>query len=487
MKHFFLPYSAALACVLSIFTPRNLQASEAVTTTAASMRADAQNTKEANQSCADQKSSTQPAGDKMPAMQMGATSGPCKVGKMSHAAMNMGAPHSMVEDVTNHANSGTSLEPNSSPHEMLMSMRGNWMLMFHGVGFLNSIVESGPRGRDRTFSTNWIMPMAQREIGPGTLTLRTMLSLEPATITRREYPELFQLGETAYGNPIVDGQHPHNFFMELAALYDLKVGKSGLVSIYAAPVGDPALGPTAYPHRVSASEDPLATLGHHLEDSTHISDDVVTLGLTYKIARLEFSGFHGREPDEYRWDIDSGRIDSWSTRLTVNPAQNWSAQYSIGRLKSPEQLNPLEDTLRMTASVIYNRTLASGNWASTLLWGRNLTLPEREAFNAYLAESTLQFKERNFLWGRIENVDRTNELLLGGGPESPGFQEHFLARVQAYSVGYDREYRLLPHLATAFGGQITLYGIPATLDSIYGRHPKGAVLLLRVRPSNEKR
>ena len=130
------------------------------------------------------------------------------------------------------------------------------------------------------------------------------------------------------------------------------------------------MGPTAYPHRASASEDPIAPLGHHLQDSTHIADDVITTGMAYKIARFEASGFHGREPDEFRWDIDSGKIDSWSIRASVNPAHNWSAQYSFAHLTSPEALHPNEDIDRMTASVIYNHAPARGNWASTLLWGR---------------------------------------------------------------------------------------------------------------------
>jgi hypothetical protein len=404
------------------------------------------------------------------------------MGEKRHHGMSMGQPNSFIDAIVQHASSGTSAEPESTPHDMTMAMKDDWMFMLHGEGFLSSTQQSGPRGADKIFSTNWVMPMAQREVGPGTLTLRTMLSLEPATVSRREYPELFQLGETSFGRPIVDGQHPHDFFMELAALYDVKLRSNALVSFYAAPVGDPAMGPTAYPHRASASEDPLATLGHHLEDSTHIANDVLTAGLTYKMARLEFSGFHGREPDEYRWDIDSGRIDSWSTRLTLSPRPNWSAQYSIGRLKSPEQLNPQEDVLRMTASLMYNRPFSQGNWASTLIWGRNRTLPEGEVFNGYQAESTLNFKSRNYVWGRAEDVDRTNELLLGQQPVPQGFQEHFLARVQAYTLGYDREFEVIIHLALALGGQITLYGIPNSLVPVYGSQPKGVVLFLRVRP-----
>jgi len=355
--------------------------------------------------------------------------------------------------------------------------------MFHGEAFLNALQQSGPRGYDKVFSTNWLMPMAQRQIGRGELTFRTMISLEPATVTRRSYPLLFQQGETAFGKPIHDGQHPHDFIMELAALYDLRLGENSLLSFYAAPVGDPAMGPSAYAHRASASENPVASLGHHLQDSTHIADDVITGGLAYKNARIEFSGFHGREPDEFRWDIDSGAIDSWSTRFTVQPGQNWSAQYSFAHLTSPEQLHPEEDVQRMTASVSYNRRFAKGNWASTLLWGRNRALQSGQIGNSYLAESTLQFAERNRVWARIENVDRTSELLLGKQAEPPGFDEQFLARIQAYTAGYDHDFPLVPGLSTALGAQVTFYGKPDFLTPIYGQHPVGVILFLRVRPT----
>jgi hypothetical protein len=393
--------------------------------------------------------------------------------------------HSMmfIDEILHHDTAGTSAQPNSTDEPMIMRFRGKWMFMFHGVTFLSAAQQSGPRGYDKVFSTNWFMPMAQRQIGRGQLTLRTMLSLEPATVTQRFYPLLFQQGETAFGKPINDGQHPHDFIMELAALYDVRLGEHGLLSFYAAPVGDPAMGPSAYAHRTSASENPVASLGHHLQDSTHIANDVVTGGLAYKKARIEFSGFHGREPDEFRWDIDSGAIDSWSTRLTVQPRQNWSAQYSFAHLTSPEQLHATEDVQRMTASVSYNRPMASGSWASTLLWGRNRVLQTGEVFNGYLAESTLQFAQSNHVWGRIENVDRTSELLLGKQPEPPGFEETFLARIQAYTIGYDREFPLIPGLSTALGGQVTFYDKPDFLTPLYGRHPAGAILFIRVRPT----
>jgi len=391
-------------------------------------------------------------------------------------------PQSLIELLQSHATAGTDAEPNSTPFEMLMAMKGKWTFMFHGEGFLTDIQQTGPRGADKLFSTNWIMPMAQRKLGNGTLTLRTMLSFEPATISQRQFPELFQQGETAFGRPIVDGQHPHDFFMELAVLYDYKLSDNTMLSFYGAPMGDPAMGPVAYPHRASASEDPLASLGHHLQDSTHISDDVVTAGITYRNVRFEVSGFHGREPDEYRWDLDSGKIDSWSTRVTVNPGQNWSAQYSIAQMHSPEALAPAEDLRRMTASVMYNRPIHNGNLASLLLWGRNQSLLDGNVGNGYLLESTLQFENKNRVWTRIENVDRTNELLLGENLFPPGFTEKYFARVQAYTAGYDREVGHIPHLSTAIGGEGTWYGVPNVLRPTYGSHPVGFALFLHVWP-----
>jgi hypothetical protein len=392
-------------------------------------------------------------------------------------------PVTFIDEILHHNTAGTSAQPNSTNEPMIMRARGKWMFMFHGNAFLSVLQQSGPRGYDKVFSTNWFMPMAQRQIGRGELTLRTMISLEPATVTQRFYPLLFQQGETAFGKPINDGQHPHDFIMELAALYDLRLGQEALLSFYAAPVGDPAMGPSAYPHRASAAENPVASLGHHLQDSTHIANDVVTGGLTYKKARIEFSGFHGREPDEFRWNIDSGAIDSWSTRVTVQPGQNWSAEYSFAHLTSPEQLHAADDIQRMTASVSYNRPLSKGSWASTLLWGRNRVVQSGQISNGYLAESTLQFAEHNHVWTRIENADRTSELLLGKQAEPPGFNEQFLARIQAYTVGYDHDFPFIRALSTALGAQVTFYGKPDFLTPIYGHHPAGVILFMRVRPT----
>ncbi|MGC2164356.1 MAG: hypothetical protein WA634_20845 [Silvibacterium sp.] len=400
-------------------------------------------------------------------------------------AMNMtGKASSFIESIENHASSGTSAEPNSTPAPMLMTMRDNWMLMFHANAFAVDTQQSSPRGHDKFFSTNWFMPMAQRTLGPGQLTVRAMFSLEPATITGRQYPLLFQQGETVYGRPIADGQHPHDFVMELGALYDWRLGKETLLSFYAAPVGDPAIGPTAYPHRASALEDPVGTLGHHQEDSTHIAADVVTAGFTQGIARIEASGFHGREPNEHRWQVQQGAIDSWSTRLTLQPGQNWSGQYSYAFLHSPEQLFPLEDQRRMTASIMYNRPFrndAEGNWTSSAVWGRTRTGSDNIIQNSYLFESLVRFATRNYAYMRMEDVDRTTELLLDEHPVPPGFEEEPAGRVQAYTFGYDRDIDLAPHLASAIGAQVTAYTVGSRLEPVYGSDPVGASIFMRFR------
>ena len=247
----------------------------------------------------------------------------------------MKPPTTLIEAELAHTTSGTSAEPPSAPVPMLMRSYRGWMLMLHGSAFVSDTQQQAQshRGGDKLFSTNWLMPMAMRQLGPngkyGQLTLRTMLSLEPATISGRYYPELFQQGETAFGKPIIDGQHPHDFFMEVAALYDLRLGHQTLLSLYAAPIGDPAIGPTAYPHRLSASEDPIAALGHHQEDSTHIAFNVFTAGLTWHWLRFEESGFHGAEPTEQRWGFQPSpnglAVDSYSSRITFSPRPTGAA------------------------------------------------------------------------------------------------------------------------------------------------------------------
>jgi hypothetical protein len=377
--------------------------------------------------------------------------------------------------------SGTSVNPGSSPMHMKMVNARSWNFMFHGSAFVGDIQQSGPRGSDKFFSSNWLMGMAHRQVGRGSIMVRAMLSLEPATVTERRYPLLFQTGETAFGKPLVDGQHPHDLFMELSLQYARPLGEKTLVDFYFAPVGDPALGPVAYPHRVSAAELPQAALSHHLQDSSHIVNEVITAGIKFDKVRIEGSGFHGREPNENRWNIDHGAIDSWSTRLTLTPGSNWSAQVSVGRLKHPEELEP-GDIVRSTASVTYNRPLASGHWATSLIWGRNHKVAEGRNINSYLVESVVQFQNKNYLTGRIELVDK--DELFDNHLELKDLLARTVGsvfRIQAYTLGFTRDVREVAGIKIGLGGNFTGYGIPAAIKPFYGSHPVGFMIYLRLR------
>ena len=393
-----------------------------------------------------------------------------------------------MENSVGFLSSGTSVEPKTTSEwaPMIHKSLGNWTFMFHANGFLVDTQQSGPRGSDKLFSVNWFMPMLSRDFGRQTVTFRTMLSLEPATVTKRRYPELFQSGETAYGLPIVDGQHPHELFMEIAGRYDFRMTERERVFLYAGPLGEPALGPTAYPHRASASENPVAVLGHHQQDSTHISNSVITLGFVQGPIQLEASTFHGREPNENRWNIDGGQPDSFSSRLTIGATRNLSGQFSIGRINNREALERDLDTLRSTASVHHNARFSGGHISSSLVWGRNkdLTGHDVRIFNAYTAESTVNFLNRNWVWTRIENVDRDRTLLVGEKPAALNIEEDPIGRVQAYTFGYERDLPVGPSfLNVGLGAQVTTYGLPPILKPIYGDRPAGFTVFLHLRPT----
>jgi hypothetical protein len=308
------------------------------------------------------------------------------------------------------------------------------------------------------------MASAEHKLGKGSFLFQLMFSLDPATITKRRYPELFQTGETAFGKPIVDGQHPHDLFMGLGFNYARPVGENTTVQVYFAPVGDPALGPVAFPHRASASELPQAPLGHHWQDSSHIANEVVTVGVMHKMIRLEASGFYGTEPNENRWNIDYGPINSWSTLLSLFPTKNWMAQVSVGRLAHPERQAP-GDVLRSTASLHYT----SGGWFSSLIWGRNHDTATHRDSNSLLAESVFPIRRRNFLTGRVEVVDK--DELLPGRP----------VRIGAYTLGYTRDFPVFPRLQIGIGANLTAYTLPDSIKPYYGNHPVGLNVYLRVR------
>jgi hypothetical protein len=394
--------------------------------------------------------------------------------------VGVAALHAQTSDLPMEQASGTARNPDAAPMSMLMSSEGKWTLALHGQAFLNRASDSGPRGGAETFSTNWVMGTASRSLAGGTLAFRSMLSLEPATIPHRRYPELFQTGETAFGKQIIDGQHPHNFFMELAAEYLHPIGHA-TGYLYVAPVGDPAIGPVAFPHRDSAMELPQAPIGHHLEDSTHISYNVITAGAIEGPVTLEASAFHGGEPDERRWRIEGGRINSWAARLRIRPTRNLDVQVSHGWLTKPETIEPGYAT-RTTASLSYTLQRSAVAWSSTLAWGHAYKEVHDRELNAWLVESTLRLFSRNHLTIRAESVDK-DELfphpILKVVPRPALPVRVFL--VKAYTLGYTFDVIRAASSTTGIGANVTRYTFPSILQGFYSPHPHSVIVYLRFR------
>ena len=223
---------------------------------------------------------------------------------------------------------------------MFTPQYGEWQTMYHALFNVVYDHQGGPRGGDKTFASGMFMGMAQRPLGDGTLGLRAMLSPDPF-MGANGYPLLLATGETANGRtPLIDRQHPHDLFMELATTYSYNITKNSSVFLYAGLPGEPALGPPAFMHRTSGMDIPEAPITHHWLDSTHITFGVVTAGVVLDTWKVEASAFKGREPDQYRYDIEAPQLDSFSGRVSWNPIRELSLQASWGRLHSPEQLEP---------------------------------------------------------------------------------------------------------------------------------------------------
>ncbi len=421
--------------------------------------------------------------DSMPGMESGAMNmGPLMVMNGDDMGIRVGSSDTNVMSM-GAMGSGTSWQPSSGPMHMHHKQSGDWLLMFHYNFVAGVNRQGGPRGVMKAESANWFMPMAFRRVGPGTLQLRGMFSFEPFTFPPGGSPLLFQTGETYKGRPIIDAQHPHDLFMELSASYTVALGDRATWFTYLGYPGEPALGPVAFMHRASASENSTAALSHHLQDSSHISFGVLTTGFTYRWFKLEGSIFNGREPDENRYNFEAHRWNSRSARFSFAPNKNWSMQISHGLLRNPEALEP-GDVRRTTASLSYNQPFERGNWATSFIWGRNHENHGGEIFNlnGYVAESTVNFRDKNYLYTRLELVDK-NALLRDADRALLGIADHHpLFRIGAYTFGGARDIWNTEKTSVAIGTDLTFYSKPAILDAIYGGNPVSWKAYIRVRP-----
>jgi hypothetical protein len=370
--------------------------------------------------------------------------------------------------------SGTAWLPDDSPMRALHRMAGDWSLMLHWNVFAGYDYQGSDAGDGRVTSQNWVMGMASHPLAGGIVTGRSMLSLEPLTVGNAGYPLLLQTGEG-----LVDRQHPHDLFMEVASIYERPIAGPVALQLYGALAGEPALGPVAFPHRPSAMFDPLATLGHHWQDSTHISFGVVTAGVFTRVAKLEGSWFNGREPDDDRYDLDLRRFDSYSTRLSINPSHAWSLQGSYGYLASPEESEPDVSVQRVTASAIHAMPIGEhGSWTSTVTWGRNMP-SNGPATNSALAETAVDLSHLGTTFGRVEYVVKT-----GHDFELPAMMTDVTLPLGEVSLGHVHPVARVGDAEAAIGVLGSIAVVDDQLVDRYGtRTPLGVMAYVQLMPA----
>lgn len=369
--------------------------------------------------------------------------------------------------------SGTAWQPDASRHGGLMAKSGTWTLMGHAL--LNGVYDwqEGPRGGEKAFVSGMAMGMARRDFANGgALQLRAMVSPDPL-MGKSGYPLHLASGETANGvDLLIDRQHPHELFMELSASYSVRLSEKASLYVYGGLPGAPAFGPPAFMHRQSILDSPEAPITHHWLDSTHIAFGVVTAGVIVGRVKLEASRFNGREPDQRRFDIETGPLDSTAARVSFNPTDELSLQASWARLKSPEQLEPGENQTRWSASAIYTKRLGEERWwSTTLAWGRRSS--DHDHYDAAMIESALGLGDWT-LFGRAEYAEN-NELLSVGGHHGPAFN------VGKVSVGAVRDFRVASHVKLGIGALAAFNFVPAQLEALYGGDPKGAMAFVRLK------
>ena len=378
--------------------------------------------------------------------------------------------------------SGTTWVPDAVTLPFYHVPARGWDVMAHGLVFGQLVHQSGRRGDTQVGSINWSMIMASRPLAGGRLQLRAMNSLEAWTVSKRGYPILLQSGETYRGVPIRDRQHPHDFFMELGALYERALTRSLAVQLYVAPSGEPALGPVAFMHRPSAENDPMVSLGHHWQDATHITFGVITAGLYTRRWKVEGSLFNGREPDENRWNMDlkGARLDSYAGRLTINPSDAWSLSGSYGFIDPPMDLVSHGSMHRMTASVLHGtRASKAGHWSSAAVWGANRHTGHGRLEHSALVESNFEPNGRDAMFGRVEYVQKT-----AGDLAIATLDEDARLALVSLSAGYVRDVATALRTSGGIGVRATLNLVPSDVETHYGsRTPAGVVVFFRLRPA----
>lgn len=411
----------------------------------------------------------------------------------SHSVPDSSAAPAILRAAARRSTSGTAWLPDSTKAAGWHSLRGPWSLSLHGNAFGQYSDQSTVHGDRQLGLTDWEMIVASRTIGAGIVELHAMTSLEAAVLGSRGYPLLLQTGQR-----LANRQAPRDGLMELSARYDHAFGRSIAASVYAAPVGEPAVGPVAFMHRPSAQDDPTAPLGHHWQDATHAAVGVVTAGIFSRFAKLEGSVFNGRQSDtnRFRVDIEGARLDSYAGRFTVAPTGSTTASVWWAYIADHERDGaPMH---RYGAQIMTQRPgVAGGDWTTTAIFGANVHHhigPDHSALhggnpasphqrsNSLLLESAVGIGHRLSVFGRIERVQKSaSELGFLGGDLTQRFD------VRPLSLGTRIEVVKFRRLSVGVGGRAAVTLLPETLRYTYGtRRPTGYSIYLNARPVTDR-
>ena len=369
--------------------------------------------------------------------------------------------------------SGTTPNPAAVP--WVTSGSGAWTF-FHGFNaHVTYVSETGPEvQRNEVFSTNWLTIGAQRTFGRGFVLVRGRASAEPVTIPKDDgYPQMLQFVSAESGGPLVDRMRPHDLIGEAAVQVGYRPTTSTAISLYAAAVGDPAFGAAPFELRASGSDLAEAPFAYDVQEPTHDSTSVVTLGFTSRFITVEGSAFHNAVTFGDHTDIENGSLDSKSARVTITPAQNLAIQFSHATLG--EDAPPCADTcLAVTKPKMSSASLTYGSerTAATALWTR------RERDNAP-AETAYGFEvafraARNTVTARAEWVDRPS-----GFPDF--ISSTTTEQTTHFAVGYIFDFIASQRFRAGAGVNIDYHTQSHELPDRYGHKPQAIYAFIRFK------
>lgn len=359
--------------------------------------------------------------------------------------------------------SGTTPHPGTSPWVRSGSDR---LTFFHAFdAHVTYLSQTGPEEQENdVISTNWFAAGAKLDLSDRAFVLaRGRVSLEPYTIDD-SYPQFFQYVPE---DGLVDRMRPHDLFGEAAVQFGFRPTDGTLLSVYGALVGQPALGAAPAQLRPSGVDFAEAPFGYDLQETTHDSTKVVTVGFATRMFTLEASAFHDAATTGDHTELDTdGDIDSQSARLTITPSQRLAIQVSRGELG--EDLAQRDIT---SASLTYGGPFA----AITALW-TSRSYDEDAIFadeTAWGLEVALH-ASRNTFMARVEHVDRPAGFPLTVDRTETEEATH-------YTAGYIFDF--IPNARYKMGAGVNVDYRTKTreLEDVYGHKPQGIFAFVRFR------